>query len=82
MKKWYFLLDQFPFFLRRISPVMPASPVTTPRRADVTDPVSPVFGSATDWLCFCDPLADSEVDIDSEPEADCEPLPDVDTDCD
>ena len=42
------------------------TPVTTPRRADVTDPVSPVFGSATDWLCFCEPLADSDADNDSE----------------
>ena len=61
-----FLLDQFPFFLRRVSPAIPANPVTTPRRADVTVPVSPVFGSTTDWLCFCDPLADSDADNDSE----------------
>ena len=87
-KKWYFLLDQLPFFLRRVSPAIPAIPVTTPRRADVTDPDSPVFGSTTDWLCFCDPLADSDADNDSEWEIDWlieleyEPLPDVDPDCD
>ena len=70
--------DYFSSFLRRPSTAAPASPATAPRRADVTVPVSPVFGSTTDWLCFCEPLADSDEDNDSEPEADCEPLPDTD----
>ena len=68
--------------MRRPSTTAPASPATAPRRADVTDVVSPVFGSATDSLYFCELLADSDVDNDSEPEADCEPLPDVEPDCD
>lgn len=68
--------------MRRPSTTAPASPATAPRRADVTDVVSPVFGSATDSLYFCELLADSDVDNDSELEADCEPLPDVEPDCD
>ena len=76
--------DYFSSFLRRPSTAAPASPATAPRRADDTDAVSPVLGSAADWLCFCEPLADSDCDNDSEPEvdwlieADCEPLPDTD----
>ena len=66
--------------MRRPSTTAPASPATAPRRADVTDVVSPVFGSATDSLYFCELLADSDVNNDSEPEADCEPLPDVEPD--
>ncbi len=46
------------------SPAIPANPVTTREELDVTDPVSPKFGSTTDWLCFCDPLADSDADND------------------
>ena len=68
--------------MRRPSTTAPAGPATAPRRADVTDVVSPVFGSATDSLYFCELLADSDVDNDSELEADCEPLPDVEPDCD
>ena len=76
--------DYFSSFLRRPSTDAPTSPANAPRRADATDSVSPVFGSATDWLCLCEPLADSDWDDDSEPEvdwlieADCEPLPDTD----
>ena len=74
--------------MRRPSTTAPASPATAPRRADVTDVVSPVFGSATDSLYFCELLADSDVDNDSERETDWlieleyEPLPDVEPDCD
>ena len=73
--------------MRRPSTTAPASPATAPRRADVTDVVSPVFGSATDSLYFCELLADSDVDNDSERETDWlieleyEPLPDVEPDC-